>query len=109
MEYQLLIYRWDADDNVRGRGRNPNFLSQNLPRIEDPGAAYPHFSFRQLPWDCVGYHPLIYCRRADNNVYGGGGAGGQCSRADIYLKFKSLAQRIPILAAVSLRGLPWTM
>ena len=47
-----------AGNKVRGRGgraRQPKFLSRNLPKIRVFSAAYPNFSFRQLPWASVGF------------------------------------------------------
>ena len=54
----LLIYRrqclWESDG-----GWGPNFLSQYLPQIGAPIAAYPNFSFRHLPSSSVRFrgHP----------------------------------------------------
>ena len=61
-----------------GGDRGPKFLSRYLPKIRVSSAAYPNFSFRQLPWASVdfrglpwtmGNHLHIYCRNADINVF----------------------------------------
>ena len=62
-------------------------------------------SFRGLPRTSISSYTVgcrIQCLRE------GTGSGSQSSRADIYLKLKSAVLFIPILASVSIRGLPWT-
>ena len=49
-------------------GRKPKFPRQYLPKIEVRSAVYPNFSLNQLPWASAGYHLLIYCWDAGNNV-----------------------------------------
>ena len=85
-----------------GGGRKPKLSWRYLPKIEVRIAVYPSFSFRQLPWDSVDYHLLIYCWNLDNVVCGSGG-GGQSTWANIYLKFKFA--ELPS-ASVGFLGLP---
>ena len=106
--FHLLIYRWDADNNVcgMGGGRKPKFPSRYLPKIGVSSAAYPNnVSIRQLPSDSVGFRGLwttisSYIVGVQTTMYVGGGRKPKFL-ADIYLKLKSPALFIPILVAVS--------
>ena len=75
VEYQLPIYRWNADNNVRGRGAwipssGPNiYLALKFPALSIPILA--SVSFRGIPWT-IEYHFLINRWGEDNNVCGRG-------------------------------------